>query len=121
MDAGTPSLPPVDAFAALEGHTGARLKAARHSLETAAKADGSTRERAMRKAAEDFEAVFLGQMLRPMFKGLATDGLFGGGHAEEIYRSLLIDEMGRSIAKSGGVGIADAVYRELVSIQEAQQ
>ncbi|RMD89037.1 MAG: hypothetical protein D6807_04540 [Alphaproteobacteria bacterium] len=121
MDAGTASLPPVDAFVAIENRAGARLKAVHQELAAAGKGDKSARERATRKAAEDFEAVFIGQMLRPMFEGLSTDGLFGGGHAEEIYRSLLIDEMGKSIAKNGGVGIADAVYRELISIQEAQQ
>ena len=74
----------------------------------------------MRQTATDFEAMFLGQMLQPMFQDLETDGPFGGGHAEKIWRSLMVDEMGKEMAKSGGVGIADAVMRQLISLQEAR-
>ena len=72
----------------------------------------------VRKAAEDFEAVFLGQMLAPMFAGLETEGLFGGGSAERVYRSMMIQEYGKAMASNGGVGIADAVHREILRMQE---
>lgn len=73
----------------------------------------------VRQAAVEFEAVFLSQMLRPMFAGISADGPFGGGHAEQTYRSMMLDEYGRSIARSGGIGIADAVMREMLGVQEA--
>ena len=66
----------------------------------------------------EFEAVFLSTMLNQMFSGLKTDGPFQGGHAEEQFRSLLVDELGKSIADAGGIGVADAVARELIAIQE---
>lgn len=72
-----------------------------------------------REAAEAFEAIFLSQMLAPMFKGIPTDTIMGGGHAEKIYRSMMVEEIGKSIARAGGVGIADSVHRELLSLQEA--
>jgi len=78
----------------------------------------SDNKRVLREKAEDFEAVFLSQMLRPMFESVPTDGLMGGGQAESVYRGMMSDEMGKSIAKSGGVGIADSVYRELLKLQE---
>ena len=71
-----------------------------------------------RRVAEDFEAFFLAQMLQHMFTGIRTDGAFGGGHAETIYRSLVIDEYGKLISRTGGVGIADAVQREILKLQE---
>ncbi len=74
---------------------------------------------AVRRAAEDFEAVFLGQMLAPIFATLKTDALFGGGPSEDIYRSLLVEEYGKSIAAAGGIGIADQVQREILALQEA--
>lgn len=73
----------------------------------------------MRQTAEEFEALYLAEMLRPVFDGLETDPLFGGGHAEKVWRGLLVDEIGREMAKTGGVGIADAVMRQLISLQEA--
>lgn len=75
---------------------------------------------AIRQAAEDYEALFLAEMLAPIFETLETDGPFGGGNAERIFRSLLVQEYGKSLAESGGVGIADAVERELLKLQETQ-
>ena len=73
-----------------------------------------------RRVAEDFEAMFLAQMLQHMFTGIRTDGPFGGGHAETIYRSLLVDEYGKLLSRTGGVGIADAVQREILKPQESE-
>lgn len=70
-------------------------------------------------AAKEFEAIFISQMLAPIFNTIPTDGLFGGGHAESVYRGLQVDEMGKAIVKQGGIGIADSVMRELLSHQEA--
>ncbi|MCZ4280499.1 rod-binding protein [Kiloniella laminariae] len=75
-------------------------------------------EQAARAAAEDFEAVFLTQMLTPMFESLPTDGPMGGGSGEKVFRSLLVQEYGKSLSKAGGVGISDAVYREIIRMQE---
>ncbi|HCI47490.1 MAG TPA: chemotaxis protein [Rhodospirillaceae bacterium] len=69
-------------------------------------------------ASKKFEAMVLSQMLQPMFAGLKTDGPFGGGFSEEMYRSMLVEEYGRMMADNGGLGIADAVKRQLLSIQE---
>lgn len=74
----------------------------------------------IKKAAVEFEAVFATQMLQPMFEELSTDGIFGGGHAEGIFRSMMVQEFGTLIAKRGGLGIADTVSSELLRIQEAQ-
>ncbi len=71
-----------------------------------------------RAAAEEYESVFIGQMLQHMFAGIETDALFGGGPAEDIYRSMMVDEFGRTLSRAGGVGLADHIVRSLVSLQE---
>ncbi len=73
------------------------------------------------KAAEDFEAFFLAQAMDSMFAGIESDKLFGAGNGENVYRSLLTQEYAKVAAKSGGVGIADAVQREILRMQEAQK
>ena len=84
-------------------------------------ASGRGRDRtAIRAAAEQFEAVFLSQILAPMFETVDTDPMFGGGPGEKMYRSLLVDEYGKAIARSGGVGIADQVEREMLKLQETK-
>ena len=72
----------------------------------------------VRRAAEEFEAVFIAQMMAPMFEGLETDELFGGGAGEDIYRSILVEEYGKSIARAGGIGLSDTIQREILRLQE---
>ena len=74
----------------------------------------------IRKAAEEYESLFLAEMLAPIFETVETDGPFGGGSAERIYRSLMVQEYGKALTQTGGVGIADAVERELLKLQEMQ-
>ncbi len=75
----------------------------------------------IKKTSEDFEAFFLGQMLQPMFASIDTSGPFGGGHAEKIWRSMMVDEIGKSITKSGGIGLSESVQRSIIQMQEASQ
>lgn len=72
----------------------------------------------IRATAEDFEASFLSQMLKPMFEGLQTDGPFGGGSAETTWRSFLVDAMAKQTVKTGGIGLADRVVAEMLKTQE---
>jgi Rod binding domain-containing protein len=73
------------------------------------------------KAAKDFEAVFIGQMMSAMFDGLKTDGPFGGGYGEGVFRSLMIEQYSKTIADQGGFGLADQVKREILKLQEMKQ
>lgn len=73
----------------------------------------------LREVAADLEAVFIGQMLQPMFTNTQAESPFGGGLAEEMWQSMLAAEFGKAIAAGGGIGLADAVVRQLLSVQEA--
>lgn len=72
-----------------------------------------------KETAESFEAFFLTRMMESMFEGVSTEGFFGGGHAEKIYRSLLLDEYGKEMAKVGSVGVKDYVMQAILQMQEA--
>lgn len=74
-----------------------------------------------RAVAEQFEGVFLTQMLSSMFEGIGDEDAFGGSYAEETYRGLLTETYADTITKSGGIGIADSIMRELISLQEMEQ
>lgn len=71
-------------------------------------------------AGQKFEAQFLSTMFQHMFQGLETDGPFGGGAGEEMFRSLMTEAMGKQVAKSGGIGLADTVQREILKMQGLQ-
>ena len=72
------------------------------------------------KAAQDFEAVFLNSMFQHMFTGIDGEGPFGGKGATGMWRSVLTDQYAKSLAKAGGIGIADQVYRSLIAHQETR-
>lgn len=73
---------------------------------------------AIEEAAQDFEAVFITEMLKPMFKGIETDGMFGGGKGEEIFRGQMLQEYGKIMAENGGIGLADQIKQEMIRMQE---
>lgn len=82
------------------------------------KGENSANTAEVDKVSTDFEAVFLSQMLGAMFEGDDLTQFFGGGSAGEIYKSFLMNEYGKSIAKAGGIGIATQVRKELLKLQE---
>ncbi|HWD27477.1 MAG TPA: rod-binding protein [Rhizomicrobium sp.] len=83
------------------------------------KVPGQTTDPTKAKAvAQQFEGVFITQMLGAMFDGIPTDGPFGGGQGEEMFRSLMVDEYGKQMASQGGFGLSDAIQRELLKVQE---
>lgn len=79
---------------------------------------GPDQKVAARKAAEEFEASFLTTMLEQMWTGIEADAPFGGGHAEKVYRSMMVGEYAKSLSAAGGIGLADHVYREMLNAQE---
>ena len=70
-------------------------------------------------AAQDFEAMYLTEMLRPMFEDVnKPDPTFGGGKGEEIFNGMMLDHYGKIMASAGGVGIAKFVRDEMIKIQQ---
>ncbi len=72
-------------------------------------------------AAQDFEAMALNQFLAPMFDTVdLAKGQFGGGDGEAQWKPMLIDAVAKKIAHSGGLGIAQPVFRQMIQMQEAR-
>ena len=72
----------------------------------------------MRENAEQFDAVFLNTMFQTMFAGLEEGGAWGNDTGSEAWSGMLVEQYANTIAKAGGIGIADAVQRELLALQE---
>jgi flagellar protein FlgJ len=74
---------------------------------------GSERDR-LREVAEDFEAIFIKQMLDSMRDTLNPDNrLVDTGLAGEIYDDMMYDEYARIMSKTGGLGLADLIVNQL--------
>ncbi|MGB2051382.1 MAG: rod-binding protein, partial [Candidatus Puniceispirillaceae bacterium] len=64
------------------------------------------------EVAEQFEAIFLNQMLKQMREAKLSDGIFDNS-ANEKYYSLLDMEQSKHLASNVNLGIADALMRQL--------
>lgn len=80
---------------------------------------GSAKPDKLRKTSQEFEKVFLEQALDRLTEGGGKDGPLGeAGAGGSVYRSMLAKEYAGAIVRSGGVGISDQVYRQMLRLQE---
>lgn len=100
----------------INSQTGARI-AEMNKVKAAAK--GMSAEKAD-ELSREFEAQFISQMLENMFSTVPVNEELGGGQGEEMFRSMMVDEYGKLISRSGGIGVADHVKRELIKLQEVE-
>lgn len=72
-------------------------------------------EARLRHVAEEFEGILLAQMLKAMRGRTGEKGFLGMGHGEKIMRELFDEELGRALARSGGIGLARLLSGALAS------
>ena len=82
----------------------AQAQAASLNTSTAALAATGKTQAQLVKSAQDFEAVFATEMLTPMFEGLEVNPTFGGGHGEEMFRTMMLDQYGKQMAQNDSLG-----------------
>jgi peptidoglycan hydrolase FlgJ len=106
------------ALSAMDNRFAFALSAANDARKPSAVPTGNVEK--ARAQAQDFEATFLNSMFQHMFAGVQGDGPMGSTTGTGPWRSFLTDEFAKTIAKKGGIGIADQVYRSLLQHQEAK-
>jgi Rod binding domain-containing protein len=79
---------------------------------------GIKSQEAAAAAAKEFEGFFVSQMLSAMFAGVKTPAPFGGGAGEASFQGLLMEEYGKLISKSGGIGLSGPLQAEILRLQE---
>jgi flagellar protein FlgJ len=68
-----------------------------------------------KKVSQDFEALVVGMMLKSMRETVGKDKLTGGGHGEEVYRSMLDQEYAAvSVKRGGGMGLAKMIEKDII-------
>jgi len=71
----------------------------------------------IKDAADDFEAMFVSEMLSNMSDTVETDPLFGGGEAEETWKGMMNQEIGKEVVKSGGIGLSKDIMTKMIEMQ----
>ena len=68
------------------------------------------------KACQDFEALFIKQMLDAMRKTVnREDDMLNGGMSQDIFEGMLYDEYAKKMAATAQFGLADMIYRQISS------
>lgn len=80
---------------------------------TARRGDGEAEDARLRAAAQDFESVFLHQLVKMMRSTVEKSGLISGGRAEEIFQDMLDEKYAATLGKNSRIGLADLIYEEL--------
>lgn len=68
------------------------------------------------QACQDFEALFIKQMLDVMRKTVhKEDDLLNGGMSQDIFEGMLYDEYAKKMSETAQFGLADMIYRQISS------
>ncbi|MFO0388212.1 MAG: rod-binding protein [Alphaproteobacteria bacterium] len=94
------------------------MRLAKAHAEGIQKTDGKSPDVKADKVSKDFESLFISQMLEQMFGESLGEDFFGSEESSDVYRQLMVEQYGKKISASGGIGIADYVKRELLKMQE---
>ena len=69
----------------------------------------------LKKACEDFESIFISKMLKVMRQTIPKSGLLDGGTQQDTYLSLFDEELSKSMAKRGGIGLGKILYQGVMN------
>lgn len=69
------------------------------------------------KACEDFQAVFIKQMLDVMRKTVEKSDLVEHNQGEDIFEDMLYEQYSKNMSKTAGFDLADTMYRQMSWLQ----
>lgn len=72
----------------------------------------------LREAAQEVEVQFLTEMFKIAGLGKPPEG-FGGGIGEDQFSSLLAEQQARQVVQSGGIGLAETIFKSLTEKADA--
>ncbi len=68
-----------------------------------------------KKVSQEFEGLLVGMMMKSMRATVGKDKLTGGGHGEEVYRSMLDQQYADvSVKRGGGLGLAKLIEKDII-------
>lgn len=83
-----------------------------NSLENIKQKDVKSKEE-LKKVCQEFEAIFLNQLLKSMRDTVPDSGFFHKGVSFNIIQSMHDEALADEISKSGGIGLAQQLYDQL--------
>jgi flagellar protein FlgJ len=73
-------------------------------------------QRRLRDTAHEIESLFLSQMLKMMRQASGKPTPLSGA-GQRVYTEMMDDHLGRTLAKGGGIGLADLLVKDVLRRQ----
>jgi murein DD-endopeptidase MepM/ murein hydrolase activator NlpD len=96
------------------------LLRAGEQFERTVRSKSGTDEAGLRKAASEFESLFVSYLLKVMRETIDESTAEGSGFGRQIYTELFDQEVARGMAQRGVLGIGDMVVHRLESAKSAE-
>ncbi len=81
---------------------------------------GSLDKKALLKACQQFEGLFIHQVLKDMRKTVQEGELLHAGNAERIFADMKDQAVSDNLAEAGGLGLAEMLYRQLLGPEDRE-
>jgi Rod binding domain-containing protein len=75
----------------------------------------------LKKACENFDAIFISYMLKTMRQESEKSGLFGDGLGSDIYKEMFDEKLAEKMSESGQMKIGDILYKQYVPLINASK
>lgn len=75
--------------------------------------NGQEKDPALWEVSLKFEAMLMQQMMSAMRKTVPQDGVISSGFANEMYTSMFDQAVAETSSKTGSMGIAESIYRQM--------
>lgn len=70
------------------------------------------------KAATQFEAMLVQEMLKSMWSTVPQNGIISGSREEEMFRDMFNEGLANQISEGKGLGVKDVVIREITRAEK---
>lgn len=73
----------------------------------------SSEDKKLRETCQEFEAIFIKQMLKSMKNTVKKSGLIKESMGEKLFDDMLYDEYATKMSKTSGFGVGEMMYKQL--------
>lgn len=93
-----------------------------HSLQTANTPEQKKEKdlESLRESSRQFETIFVMEMYKAMRKAVPDGGLLEKNVATDMYQEMFDMEMAKQTASGPGMGIGEAMYRQMAKLVEGK-
>ncbi len=112
------SIPPSDGGAIKEFPVSTATRSDQSQTAAAGRNTGDRDQARLQQACADFEALLIQKLFQTMRAAIPQSGLVATGPAQDIYTSMLDQQVARDLALQGGLGLSSQLKAQIARYME---